>query len=187
MRAPITVSAAVAVPVVAGAYILAAAPAVLILPPLPSADVAAGVVLAAFLVTLTLIDLRDYRLPDWLTLPLAGLGIAAAHSLGWQDWSERTLAAIFGFTALFLVREIYARVRGREGLGLGDAKLLAASGAWTGLAGLPAVMLLACLLALGVVFLLTMAGRRIVATTAIPFGPFIAAGTWLVWLYGPLA
>jgi leader peptidase (prepilin peptidase)/N-methyltransferase len=69
---------------------------------------------------------------------------------------------------------------------MGDAKLFAASGAWLGAQALPTVLLWACVTALGVVLLAHVRGRRIAATTAIPFGSFLAFGTWLVWCLGPL-
>jgi leader peptidase (prepilin peptidase)/N-methyltransferase len=173
-----------------GGYALVAAPVLLGTPALPQSDIAAGLVLAAFLVALTLIDVHSLRLPDALTVPLAALGVVIAHVLDWEFWSYRLLAVVAGFLFLFVVREVYARLRGRHGLGLGDAKLLAASAAWTGLAGVFSVLLWACFLAAAAVLLMAMIGtavdRRLTGQTVIPFGPFLAAGTWLVWLYGPL-
>jgi leader peptidase (prepilin peptidase)/N-methyltransferase len=187
---PLVLRSLLALSLLLGGYMLVAAPVLLGSPALPRADAAAGLLLAAFLSVLTLIDMRSFRLPDALTLPLGALGVVIAHALGWEFWSERLLAVGAGFLFLFIAREAYARLRGRHGLGLGDAKLLAASGAWTGLAGLPSVLLWACVLAAAAVLFMTIsgatAGRRLTGQTAIPFGPFLAAGTWIVWLYGPL-
>jgi leader peptidase (prepilin peptidase)/N-methyltransferase len=152
-----------------GVYGLVAWPAFFSGAPFPAADMMAGGVLAVGLIVGSIFDL-----PDGVTLPLTGLGILIAHALGWGDWQERILAAAVGFLALALVREVYWRWRGRHGLGLGDAKLFAAAGAWTGAGALASVLLWACGLALAAV-----------AVAALPFGPFLAAGTWLVWLYGP--
>ena len=79
---------------------------------------------------------------------------------------------------------LYSRLRGRDGLGLGDAKLFAASGAWLGLEGLPAVLLVACGAAIVALLVDGLAIAGLSATTRIPFGPFLAFGTWIVWLYG---
>lgn len=163
-------------------YAAAAVPAYLWAVALPATDMMAGAILAAGLIAGSVIDLRTLRLPDWITLPLAGAGVVAAHVLAWDDGLQRLLAAVAGFLMLASVRVIYFRLRARHGLGLGDAKLMAAAGAWTGLAALPSVLLWACALALLAV---AASGRQVTSATAIPFGPFLAAGTWLVWLYGP--
>ena len=76
-------------------------------------------------------------------------------------------------------------MRGREGLGRGDAKLLAASGAWVGVGALPQVILLAAIGALAAAGCLRLAGVRLGAQSALPFGPFLAAATWILWLFGP--
>ena len=81
---------------------------------------------------------------------------------------------------------VYRRLRGREGLGGGDAKLLAAAGAWIGASGLPSVLFGAAVAALLAAAALALAGREMRRDTALPFGPFLALATWLVWLFGPL-
>ena len=80
----------------------------------------------------------------------------------------------------------YRRLRGIEGLGGGDAKLLAAAGAWVGAAALPSVLLGAACAALIAVAGLAIAGTRLSRRSALPFGPFLALATWAVWLLGPL-
>jgi leader peptidase (prepilin peptidase)/N-methyltransferase len=143
-------------------------------------------VLALTLATLSAIDLHAYRLPDALTLPLTALGLAATPlvmeaSLWWQAAS-----ALLGFAVLAAVAFAYAKLRGRPGLGLGDAKLLAAAGAWLGMQALPSVLLLACGSALLGLLIRSWRTGSLSATSRVPFGPFLAFGTWLVWLYGPL-
>ena len=81
---------------------------------------------------------------------------------------------------------VYERLRSRPGLGLGDAKLLAAAGAWLGLEALPSVLLVATGTALFCVGMAVLLGKRITATSRIPFGPFLATAFWIVWLYGPM-
>jgi leader peptidase (prepilin peptidase) / N-methyltransferase len=77
-------------------------------------------------------------------------------------------------------------LRRREGLGGGDAKLLAAAGAWVGAFALPQVILLAALSALVAAGILRLAGIRLTAQSALPFGPFLALATWVLWLCGPI-
>jgi leader peptidase (prepilin peptidase) / N-methyltransferase len=170
----------------AGLYALFAIPIFIVGgPPIPAGVLSASVVLAAFLVLLSVIDFEEYRLPDFLTLPLIGMGLGLSAYFGWDDPWLRIAAAVAGFATLYLVGWVYERIRGRAGMGLGDAKLLAASGAWLGAAGLPATLLYACLLGLAYAGALKMMSRDVALSSAIPFGPFLAAGTWLVWLYGP--
>ena len=75
---------------------------------------------------------------------------------------------------------------GRDGLGVGDAKLLAAAGSWLGLGALPLVVLLAALVGLAFAGIAAATGRAMLATSTLPFGAFLAASIWLVWLYGPM-
>lgn len=148
------------------------------------AELLAALVLAAALVALSAIDIATLRLPDVLTLPLALLGVVFAASLGWDEPESRIVAGGIAFAALAAIGWLYERVRGRAGLGLGDAKLLAASATWLGLAGIPAVVLWACSLALAWVAVSWLMGRSYGLGSALAFGPFLAAGTWLVFIYG---
>lgn len=130
------------------------------------------------------IDQETMLLPDSLTLPLLVAGLAAAATLDPDSLTDRLLAAALGYLLLFGTARLYRALRGREGLGLGDAKLLAALGAWLGLATLPLVLLLAALVGLCIALGLHLAGRRVSAQTAIPFGPCLALAGWLAWAYG---
>jgi len=142
--------------------------------------------LAIFLASLSAIDLRDYRLPDVLTLPLTALGlIATPLVLEASPWWQAASAAI-GFALLAAAAVVYAKLRGEAGLGLGDAKLLAASGAWLGAQALPTVLLWACGSAILGLLLRGWRSGSLSGKSRVPFGPFLAFGTWLVWLYGPL-
>jgi leader peptidase (prepilin peptidase)/N-methyltransferase len=135
-----------------------------------------------WLLALGWIDARHWLLPDALTLPLviAGLGAALAFDPG--GLTDRALGAVIGYLALRLVALLYRKFRGRDGLGEGDAKLLAAAGAWVGASGLPQVVLIAELAGLVAAAGARLAGVRLSATSALPFGPFLALATWLVWL-----
>jgi len=138
-------------------------------------------VLGWWLLALALIDLRSWLLPDVLTLPLIGTGlaVAAAGLLPGMTLRDAGLGAGAGYLALAGVSWIYRRWRGREGLGLGDAKLLAAAGAWLGVERLPWVLLLAALLGLG--FALARS-QPIRADTAVPFGPPLALAFWALFV-----
>ena len=146
----------------------------------------ASLALGWTLLALSLIDLRSYRLPDGGTLPLilAGLALSAIGQTG-PLWLH-LLGAAVGYAALAGIGAVYERLRGEPGLGLGDAKLLAAAGAWLGLQALPSVMLIACLSALAMAAVLARLRGELGWRSAIPFGPALAVGFWITWLYGPL-
>jgi leader peptidase (prepilin peptidase) / N-methyltransferase len=146
----------------------------------------ASIVLGIFLALLGAFDARFYWLPDILTLPLGLIGLMFCLFYQWDDVAFRMVAMMAGFMTLYLIGIGYQRWRGRAGLGLGDAKLLAAGGAWLGLAGLPGVLLIACTIALLTVIAMAVRGHAISATTPLPFGPFLAIGIWIVWVYGPV-
>jgi leader peptidase (prepilin peptidase)/N-methyltransferase len=139
-----------------------------------------------WLLDLGWIDLRSWLLPDALTLPLIIAGLAAAFLLSPDQLTDRALGAALGYLSLIAIAALYRALRGREGLGGGDAKLLAASGAWLGAAALPQVVLFAALSALAAAACLRPAGIRLGIHSALPFGPFLALATWVLWLLGPL-
>ena len=168
-----------------GLYALLAMPT-LLATDIPAAALIISILLAAALVALSVIDLDTMRLPDAITLPLIATGPLIAWALGWDTPFWRILSAGAGFLALFGVAEAYRALRGRSGLGLGDAKLFAAAGAWLGIGALPSVLLWACGIALAAVLLAVALRRDIQASSRIPFGPFLAFGFWMVWLHGPL-
>jgi leader peptidase (prepilin peptidase)/N-methyltransferase len=145
--------------------------------PAPTAWLAA--LLGWWLLALATIDLVAWVLPDILTLPLivAGLLLAAwgGPLSGLASPGSSALGATFGYLALAGIGLAYRRLRGREGLGLGDAKLLAAAGAWLGIERLPVVLLAAALLGLALALL---QHRELKAETALPFGPALALAFW---------
>jgi leader peptidase (prepilin peptidase)/N-methyltransferase len=140
-----------------------------------------------WLLALAWIDWRHFILPDLLTLPLVALGLAAAWVLAPGELWDRVGGAACGYLGLWLAAWLYRRLRGREGLGLGDAKLLAAAGAWVGASGLPSVLAGAAIAGLAAAGGMMATGTRLDRHSALPFGPFLAAATWLVWLFGPIA
>lgn len=143
-------------------------------------ETGAGILLALILGWASVIDMRHMILPDWLTLPLIPIGWA----LAWVEepsLAERLLGSAAGFLSLAGIAWLYRRIRGRDGLGLGDAKLLAGAGAWAGWQALPSVVLVGSAVAL--VWVLA---RRPDPNKPIPFGPFLSLGFWVVWRFGPL-
>jgi leader peptidase (prepilin peptidase)/N-methyltransferase len=143
-------------------------------------------VLGWVLLALALMDWRKLMLADVLTLPLipAGLGVAWWLDPAGVHW--HAVGAAAGFALMVGVGWTYQALRGREGLGLGDAKLMAGAGAWVGLEGLGTVLLYGAFLSLVLVAALRVGGQEINRETAVPFGVGLAAGFWLTWLYGPL-
>lgn len=142
-------------------------------------------ILGWWLLTLGWIDLRSWLLPDLLTLPLIIAGLAVAAALYPDQLTDRALGAALGYLTLAAVAALYRAARGRDGLGGGDAKLLAASGAWLGAGALPLVILSAALMALAAAACLRFAGIRLGLRSALPFGPFLALAIWGLWLLGP--
>jgi leader peptidase (prepilin peptidase)/N-methyltransferase len=146
----------------------------------------ASLALGWTLLALAAIDLRHYLLPDALTLPLIAAGLAVAWLIEPARLGDHALGAAAGFIGFTVIAWLYRRLREREGLGRGDAKLLGAGGAWLGWQALPSVVALAAVVALAVALAGTLLGAKLGATTKIAFGPYLALAIWLVWLYGPL-
>ena len=134
------------------------------------------------LLALAWIDAEWMILPDVLTLPLVLAGLTAVWWFAAEELADHAAAAGLGWLALWAVAAVYRRVRQRDGLGEGDAKLLAAIGAWVGLAGMADVLLGSALAGLAWAGLLRLRGRTMLATTALPFGPFLALAGWAVML-----
>jgi leader peptidase (prepilin peptidase)/N-methyltransferase len=149
---------------------------------LPVAEAACGVPLACALVLLSLIDWNTRRLPDALTLPLLALGFTVAIADLGPSLLAALIGAALGYAALALLAFAYRRIRGFDGLGLGDAKLLAALGAWNGAEALPATILVAATFALSFYLLTRSPRRRIQGTDELPFGPFLALAGWCVFI-----
>lgn len=137
-----------------------------------------------------LVDLRTFLLPDVVTLGLIPVGLAVSYGLGGLDefvWAAAGAAA--GYVILAGIAFLYRLLRGREGLGMGDAKLLAAGGAWCGLVALPWIVAIGAGLTLFGVAIASVFGTRLTRDLALPFGPGLAAGVFLAFLLvrSPLA
>jgi len=142
-----------------------------------------GLGLAATLLTLSYIDLKDYRLPDKLTFPLIAAGLGQAYLLG-LPLLNHLIGAALGYLAFVAIEQGFLKLRGYHGLGRGDAKLLAGGGAWCGWFGLPYIVLMASLAGLSLILAGMVTGRvktKQAKMQAIPFGPFLAAAIFIVW------
>ena len=152
---------------------------------------ACGIVITWFLIALTFIDLDHQLLPDSLTLPLLWMGLLASLS-GWDsqqqalpvDPASAIVGAVAGYLSLWSIYHLFRLLTGKEGMGYGDFKLLAALGAWLGWKMLlPIVLLSACAGALiGILLIIT---RRHQRGNPMPFGPFLAIAGWIAMLWGP--
>jgi leader peptidase (prepilin peptidase)/N-methyltransferase len=179
-----------------------------------STDFLLSLCLAWGLLVLAIVDWMDFRLPDALTLPLIVGGLVASamrpdddvfdnasaevlgHFVGVNaaatSWLpgvhvlDHAIAALIGFAALWSIASLYKYLRGREGMGLGDAKLAAAAGAWLGFAPLPSVLLLASVSGILWIIVAALIRGREALSERIPFGVPLSVAIWIVWLYLPL-
>jgi leader peptidase (prepilin peptidase)/N-methyltransferase len=128
-------------------------------------------------IVLAWIDIRHGIIPDWLNLTIAGLGLSKAVIIGGLPAGFEAAVAGAAIGAIFwLLRRLYFAFREVQGLGLGDVKFLAAAGIWSGVEGLPLLLLVATLTALACAGLMQLAGRQLTSQTSISFGPFLAVG-----------
>jgi leader peptidase (prepilin peptidase)/N-methyltransferase len=150
----------------------------------------AALVLTWFLIALSLIDLDHKLLPDSLTLPLVWIGmllalvqVDGAPILGEPDLRASVIGAVAGYLSLWSVYQLFKLLTGKEGMGYGDFKLLAALGAWLGWQVLPLVIVLSAAVGSLVGIALIVTGQRS-RQAEIPFGPYLAGAGWLALLYG---
>lgn len=149
--------------------------------------VAATLALTLTLLLIARADLRSFRIPDALSLPLLVAGLVLASTLPELDRQatvpvDHLIGAAAAFLLFALLGEVVYRRTGQEALGLGDAKLFGASGAWLGWQALPLVLLIASVGGLGYALI----ERRRTGGSAIAFGPWIAVGFLAVWLLSAL-
>ena len=142
-----------------------------------------GCVLGWTLLALAWIDWEHLLLPDVLTLPLILAGLGGAAVLDPDGLTLHAVGALAGYLIFRGIEIGYRRLRGRDGLGAGDAKLAAAAGAWLGVAALPTVIFLAAVSGLLMALGLRVAGRKVGGAVKLPFG-LPPAAIWIIWLYG---
>jgi leader peptidase (prepilin peptidase) / N-methyltransferase len=150
----------------------------------PTGKALAATVLLWVLIALTMIDLDTMQLPDVLTLPLMWLGLLVNLSGMFVPLSNAVIGAAAGYLALWGVYWLFRLIAGKEGMGYGDFKLLAALGAWMGWQMLPAIILLSSVVgaAVGIVMI---AGRRLGWSQPLGFGPYLAGAGALALFVGP--
>jgi len=150
-----------------------------------------GAALALLMMTIAVIDWRSFIIPDPLTI--AGLVLALVHAAAQGPAHEPdamfravAIAAMRGVVlalVFLIIRNAYARIRGRQGLGLGDVKLAGVAGAWLGWSMLPVAIDVAAFAALSAYLLRQFVfGRPLRPTNRVPFGLFFAPAIWLCWL-----
>ncbi len=138
------------------------------------------------LLTLTVIDLRTQLLPDVLTLPLMWAGLLVNTQTTIVPLSSAVWGAVVGYMSLWSIYQLFKAITGKEGMGYGDFKLLAALGAWLGVGMILPIVLFASLA--GSVLGITMiASKRLQAEVPIAFGPYLAVGGVLAMFYGERA
>jgi len=132
---------------------------------------------------MSMIDFDHQLLPDSMTLPLMWIGLLAALIPVFTDLRSAVIGAAAGYLVLWLVFQVFKLITGKEGMGYGDFKLLAALGALLGWQQLPVIILLSSLVG-------AVVGLSIIAITGrdknipIPFGPYLAAAGWIAMLWG---
>ncbi len=143
----------------------------------------ASLAFAYFLIAMTLIDYDTKTLPDDLTYPLLWLGLLVNLNGTIVPLRDAVIGAMAGYLALWAVYWLFKLATGKEGMGYGDFKLLAALGAWMGWAMLPTIIILSSVVGAIVGISLIVFARRD-RNNPIPFGPYLAAAGMIALLYG---
>jgi leader peptidase (prepilin peptidase)/N-methyltransferase len=135
------------------------------------------------IIPLCMIDYDEQLLPDCITLPLLWAGLALSLADIFIDSRASIIGAMSGYLSLWAIYHLFKLATGKEGMGYGDFKLLAAIGAWVGWQALPVVILFSSVVgAITGILLITMKGRQ--RSQPIPFGPFLASAGWITLLWG---
>lgn len=149
----------------------------------PTIQTAGALLLIWALIALSAIDLDTQLLPDSITLPLLWLGLAFNLTGAFANLSSAVVGAMAGYLALWSVFWLFKLATGKEGMGYGDFKLLAALGAWLGWQMLPAIILLSSIVGATVGIALIVAARH-GRNVPIPFGPYLAAAGFIAIFWG---
>jgi len=149
----------------------------------PTLQAAGALLLVWALIALAAIDLDTQLLPDAITLPLLWLGLALNLWGAYADLASAVVGAMLGYLALWSVFWLFKLATGKEGMGYGDFKLLAALGAWLGWQMLPAIILLSSVVGAIVGLTLIVAARH-GRNVPIPFGPYLAAAGGIALFWG---
>ncbi|NIB40044.1 prepilin peptidase [Pseudomaricurvus alkylphenolicus] len=137
------------------------------------------------LISLTMIDIDHQLLPDNITLPLVWLGVLVNSQGLFTDLESSVFGAIGGYLSLWSVFWLFKILTGKEGMGYGDFKLLAALGAWMGWQMLPLVIILSSFVgaAIGIIGIVVQGRDK---SVPIPFGPYLAIAGWIALLWGDI-
>lgn len=149
----------------------------------PTLQLGGALILIWFLVALTMIDIDTQLLPDSMTLPLVWIGLIFNMNHAFISLPEAVIGAAAGYLILWSVYWVFKLLTGKEGMGYGDFKLLAALGAWLGAMQLPVIILAASVSGL-IIALVQMAGKQLGWGQRFPFGPYLAAGGLLALFWG---
>ena len=149
----------------------------------PSWALAGALLLTWVLLALTFIDLDKLLLPDQLTLPLLWIGLLLNLSQQFVPLADAVIGAIAGYMVLWSLYWAFKLLTGKEGMGYGDFKLLAALGAWLGWQSLPLILILSsCVGAVLGITLIVMKQQQ--QSKPMPFGPYLAIAGWIALLWG---
>lgn len=148
----------------------------------PGWDGVAGAIFGWTLLALALLDGARFWLPNRITLPLLIGGLAAGTAGIGRSVDERVIGAALGYASLAIIAAAYLRVRNREGLGQGDAKLFAAIGAWLGWEALPVVLVGAAALGLTIVVVKRIRGFAVASDDRLPLGALLAISGFAAWI-----
>jgi len=158
----------------------------------PGMEAVMAIVLTLALVPVTMIDADTKLIPDSIVLPLMWLGLALSlfHPVAGADTlfiapQDAIVGAMAGYLSLWSVYQLFKLVTGKEGMGYGDFKLLAALGAWLGWQALPMIILMSAIVG-ALVGLTLMALNRHERSVPMPFGPYLAAAGWITMLWGDI-
>jgi len=135
------------------------------------------------LISLTFIDFDTMLLPDQLTLPLLWFGLIINISGTFVGLTDAVLGAAFGYLSLWSIYWAFKLITGKEGMGYGDFKLLAALGAWFGWQALPMIIILSSFAGaiIGIAVIATSKDKK---SRPMPFGPYLAIAGWVYLVYG---
>ena len=149
----------------------------------PTPQAAAAIVFSWILIAAAGIDIDTQLLPDTLTLPLLWLGLILSLMPVFAGPSDAIIGARAGYLILWLVYHGFRLLTGKEGMGYGDFKLLAALGAWMGWQMLPLIIILASVAGavIGIAVLMASGSDR---NRPLPFGPYLAIAGWIALLWG---
>nr|WP_208404066.1 A24 family peptidase [Sphingomonas insulae] len=148
----------------------------------PGADGVAGAIFGLLLLALAALDMTAFWLPDRLTGALAACGLIAGAAGLDPLLADRVIGGIGGYASLAAIAWAYKALRHRDGMGGGDPKLFGAIGLWLGWRMLPAVLVVASLIGLGVALFAHLTRRDMTRDTALPFGALLAVAAYPAWM-----